>query len=136
VSALSENAEAIAGVVWILVVDKDQLFLLPGAFPDPAIGSGSFHCIDCARIEGLLSYQPSLRTQIDVHYIPHARPRVELVALLGESYQNCPTLVVASGRRASALLERSSVTGRLHCTGADAVTAYLVAVYGVSSPHP
>jgi hypothetical protein len=117
-------------------VDKDQLFLLPAAFPDPAVGPGSFHCIECARIEGLLSYQPALRAQIDVHYISHARPRAALVALLGEAYQNCPTLVAASGRPASKLLEQSSVTHRLYCTGVDAVTAYLVAVHGVSAPHP
>src|ERR1041385_5146496 len=64
--------------LWTLIVDRDQLFLLPGAFPDPAIGSGFFHCIECARIEGLLSYQPGLRARIDVHYILHARPRAAL----------------------------------------------------------
>jgi hypothetical protein len=121
---------------WVLSVDRDQLILLPAAFPDPAIGAGFFHCIECARIEGLLSYQPGLREQIDVHYILHARPRAALIALLGEAYQNCPTLVAASGRPASELLDRSSVTDRLYCTGADAVTAYLVAVHGVSAPHP
>lgn len=118
------------------VVDRDQLFLLPAAFPDPAIGSGLFHCIECARIEGLLSYQPGLRAQLDVHYIPHARPRAALIVLLGEAHQNCPTLVAASVRSASELLTRSSVTRRLYCTGVDAVTAYLVAVHGVSAPHP
>ena len=114
---------------------KDQLFLLPPAFPDPAVGPGSFHCIECARNEGLLSYQPALRTQIDVHCIPHARPRVALIELLGEPYQNCPTLVIASPS-SNAPARRSSVTGLHYCTGADEVTAYLVAVYGVSAPHP
>ena len=114
---------------------RDQLFLLPPAFPDPAIGPGNFHCIECARIEGLLSYQPALRTQIDVQRIPHARPRVALIELLGEQYQNCPTLVVASPS-ASAPVRQSSVTGRHYCTGADEGTAYLVAAYGVSATHP
>ena len=117
-------------------MDRDQLFLLPSAFPDPAIGSGLFHCIECARLEGLLSYQPGLRTQLDVHYIPHARPRAALIALLGEARQNCPTLVASSARAASDLLTRSPVTHRLYCTGADAVTAYLAAVHGMSAPHP
>jgi hypothetical protein len=116
---------------------KDQLFLLPAAFPDPALGPGTFHCIECARIEGLLSYQPALRAQIDVHYIPHARPRVALIALLGEPHQSCPTIVVGSSSPSSfAPLRKSSVTDRYYCTGVDAVTAYLVAVHGVSAPHP
>ena len=118
-------------------MSKDQLFLLPPAFPDPALGPGTFHCIECARLEGLLSYQPALRTQIDVHHIPHARPRAALIALLGEAHQNCPTLVVGSTSPAmTALVTRSPVTGRDYCTGVDAITAYLVAVYGVSAPHP
>lgn len=114
---------------------KDQLFLLPPAFLDPAVGPGKFHCIECARIEGLLSYQPALRDQIDVHRVPHARPRAALVDLLGEPHQNCPTLVIAAPS-SSTPTTRSSVTGRQYCTGADEVTAYLVAVYGVSAPHP
>ena len=113
----------------------DQLFLLPPAFPDPAVGPGSFHCIECARIEGLLSYQPALRAQIDVHRVAHARPRVALIELLGEPHQNCPTLVIESPS-SSVRTRRSLVTGRHYCTGADEVTAYLVAVYGVSAPHP
>ena len=116
---------------------KDQLFMLPAAFPDPALGLGGFHCIECARIEGLLSYYPALRAQIDVHYIPAARPRAGLVELLGEPYQNCPTLVVASAAPSKPeLLMRSAVTHRYYCTGVDGVTAYLVAAYGVSAPHP
>jgi hypothetical protein len=116
-------------------VTKDRLFLLPAAFLDPAVGAGHFHCIECARIEGLLSYQPALRTKIDVRHVPHARPRVELVELLGEPHQNCPALVIASPS-SSTPTRRSSVTGRHYCTGADEVTAYLVAAYGVSAPHP
>ena len=116
---------------------KDKLFLLPPAFPDPALGPGWFHCIECARIEGLLHYKPELRQRLDVEQIPHARPRAALVTLLGEPHQNCPTLVVAaSSPPAPELLERSSVTDRWYCTGVDAITAYLVAVYGLSAPHP
>jgi hypothetical protein len=116
-------------------VTRDQLFLLPAAFLDPAVGPGTFHCIECARIEGLLSYQPELRAQIDVRHVPHARPRAALVELLGEPFQNCPALVIASPG-SSTPARRSSVTGRHYCTGADEVTAYLVAVYGLSAPHP
>jgi hypothetical protein len=77
---------------------KDQLFLLPPAFPDPAIGPGTFHCVECARLEGLLGHHPAL------------------IALLGEPHQNCPTLVVGSASPAvTALVTRSSVTNRDYC---------------------
>ena len=53
----------------------DQLFLLRADFADPAFGPGAYHCTDCARIEGLLSYFPRLRTQLDVTYVDLPRPR-------------------------------------------------------------
>jgi hypothetical protein len=116
---------------------KDQLFLLPGSFLDPSAGSGTFHCMECARVEGLLSYQPALRAQLDVRYANFARPRHEIIELLGEPHQGCPTLVVASPSSANlGLVQKSSVTGNYFCAGVDAITAYLIAAYGASSPHP
>lgn len=116
---------------------NDQLFLLRADFADPALGPGTYHCTDCARIEGLLSYFPRLRTQLDVTYVDLPRPRADIVALVGEANQNCPVLVVlnAPGDHA-ALLRVSAETGQRYCTGADAITAYLQAVYGVSAAHP
>ena len=70
----------------------DQLFLLRADFADPALGPGAYHCTDCARIEGLLSYFPQLRTQLDVTYVDLPRPRAPIVELLGPEYQNCPVL--------------------------------------------
>ena len=64
---------------------NDQLFLLRADFADPALGPGAYHCTDCARIEGLLSYFPALRTQLDVTYVDLPRPRAGIVALLGEA---------------------------------------------------
>jgi hypothetical protein len=116
---------------------NDQLFLLRPDFADPALGPGAYHCTDCARIEGLLSYFPSLRSQLDVTYVDLPRPRAAIVALLGEAYQNCPVLVVLHARVEHApLLRESAVTGQRYCTGADDITAYLHAVYGVSAAHP
>ena len=115
----------------------DQLFLLRADFADPALGPGAYHCTDCARIEGLLSYFPSLRTQLDVTYVDLPRPRAAIVELLGPAYQNCPVLVVLHARVEHApLLRDSAVTGRRYCTGADEITAYLQAAHGVSAAHP
>ena len=115
----------------------DQLFLLRADFADPAFGPGAYHCTDCARIEGLLSYFPRLRTQLTVTYVDLPRPRAPIVELLGPAYQNCPVLVVlcAPGDHGE-LLRESDHTGQRYCTGADAITAYLQAAYGVSAAHP
>lgn len=115
----------------------DQLFLLRADFADPALGPSAYHCTDCARIEGLLSYFSQLRTQLDVTFVDLPRPRAPIVALLGPEYQNCPVLVVLNGRPdCAALLRESPDTGQRYCTGADEITAYLHAVYGVSAAHP
>ena len=115
----------------------DQLFLLRADFADPALGPGTYHCTDCARIEGLLSYFPTLRTQLDATYVDLPRPRAPIVELLGPAYQNCPVLVVLDPRpEHAALLRESPDTGRRYCTGADEITAYLQAAYGVSAAHP
>ena len=115
---------------------SDQLFLLPAGFADLAHGPGTYHCIDCARIEGLLSYFPHLREQLTVAYVDFPRPREQLIALLGEPHQNCPTLVVhnATGTHAH-LLQRSPITGQSYCTGAHDISAYLHAEYTVSAAH-
>ncbi len=116
---------------------KDQLFLLQGGFADPALGPGAYHCTDCARIEGLLSFFPQLRAQLDVTYVDFPRPRPPIVSLLGSAYQNCPVLVVMNAPpEHAALLRESPDTGRRYCTGADEITAYLHAVYAVSAAHP
>ena len=116
---------------------NNPLFLLLANFADPAVGPGAYHCTDCARIEGLLSYFPTLRTQLDVTYVDLPRPRAAIVALLGAAYQNCPVLVVLDPHpEHAALLRVSPDTGRRYCTGADEITAYLHAAYGVSAAHP
>ncbi len=118
-------------------MSNDQLFLLPAGFADPAVGPGTYHCTDCARIEGLLSYFPALRAQLAVYYVDFPRPRAPLVELLGEAHQDCPMLVVRNATEAQRpLLRVSQTTGQLYCSGADEITAYLSALYGVSATHP
>jgi hypothetical protein len=70
---------------------KDVLFLLPPAFD--VEGEGPWFCPDCAPIEGLLANYPTLKGALDIRYVSRfARPRAEMVALLGEAHQGCPTL--------------------------------------------
>jgi glutathione S-transferase len=75
-----------------------KLFLLKADFKDPGLAEGKrYFCTDCALIEGLLSYYPRLLDELEVHYVNFARPRTELVDLIGEPNQSCPVLVLENG---------------------------------------
>ena len=53
---------------------KDQLYPLRPGF----VNAGPLYCSGSASIEGVLSFFPTLRTPIDVHYIEFPRPRAGL----------------------------------------------------------
>lgn len=72
---------------------RDTLFLLPPGFAD---NSRREYCPECAEVWGLLSYFPAVKDSLEVSYQPLAKPRGEMVTLLGEKNQNCPTLVLHS----------------------------------------
>jgi len=55
------------------------------------------YCPECAEIWGVLSYYPAIQQSVEMTYQPIAKPRADLVALLGDKNQNCPTLVLAEG---------------------------------------
>src|SRR5487761_118909 len=75
---------------------NDQLYLLRPGFMNA--GLGPLYCSDSAPVEGVLSFFPTLRTAIDVHYIEFPRPRTVLVQALGEEHQGVPVLILAAGR--------------------------------------
>lgn len=70
---------------------KDTLFLLAPGFMDE---SRREYCPECAEVWGLLSYFPAIKEGLDFSYQAIAKPREDLVGLLGEQNQNCPTLVL------------------------------------------
>ena len=75
-----------------------KLFLLKPNFRDfNRVDGKLYFCPDCAIIEGLLSYYPRLRNELEVHYLDFARPRKVLVDLLGDANQSCPVLVLDDG---------------------------------------
>jgi hypothetical protein len=75
---------------------KDKLFMLrPGFFQG---SEGPFYCGDSAAVEGLLSFFPGLRSQIDIEYIDAPRPRHSIVELIGEENQSAPVLVLGLGQ--------------------------------------
>ncbi len=75
-----------------------KLFLLKPDFQDANYDvDEKFYCPDCVMIEGLLSYYPKLRKELEVNYLDFERPRQVLVDLLGEANQGCPVLVLEDG---------------------------------------
>lgn len=75
-----------------------KLFLLKADFQDANRADGKkYFCPECSPIEGLLSYYPRLRSELEVQYLDFSRPRPALVDLLGEENQSCPVLVLEDG---------------------------------------
>ena len=76
----------------------EKLFLLKPDFQDINRGAeNKYFCPHCAIIEGLLSYYPMLRNELEIHYVDFAHPRTDIVALIGEANQSCPVLVREDG---------------------------------------
>lgn len=115
---------------------KARLFLLRPSFADPKTGNALYHCPHSARIEGLLSFFPFLRTELDVSYVPFARPRTEIVNLLGVEHQSSPVLVFKDAETANLECVRLSSSGYYFVLGAEDISNYLAAVFAIPWPHP
>lgn len=114
-------------------MERDVLFLLRPGFFD---GGEPWFCAACAQVEGLLSFYPHLRQQLDVRYVDFAHPRQAIVAELGEQHQSCPVLVVK--RRDLAALPDAVATpaGVRFFAGATAIAAHFNRAYGTPLAHP
>ncbi len=73
---------------------RDILYLLPPGFAD---NDRREYCPECAEIWGVLAYYPAIKESVEMIYQPIAKPREDLVKLLGDKNQNCPTLVLSAG---------------------------------------
>ncbi|MCO4864371.1 DUF3088 domain-containing protein [Cupriavidus sp. WGlv3] len=110
---------------------KDKLLMLRPGFTQGL--EGPFYCGDAVAIEGLLSFFPQLRSQIDVEYIDAQRPRKAIVDLIGEANQSAPVLVLGAGRKPV----DDSVEFRMHgqtrfVDSPDHIRRYLSSQYGVA----
>ena len=99
----------------------EKLFLLKPDFQDiDRSADNNYFCPDCAIIEGLLSYYPRLRNELEVHYVDFVRPRPTIVELIGEANQSCPVLVLEDGR---------------FINKPDDIVRYLTENYQIGQPH-
>ncbi|MCA6461737.1 MAG: DUF3088 domain-containing protein [Chitinophagaceae bacterium] len=116
----------------------DILFLLRPDFTDSLRDQAGklYYCPDCALIEGVLSYYPHLRQQIDIRYIDFPHPRKEIVDLVGDSHQGCPNLILDTAHHdtvdASLYLQYG---GRLYTTDPKLVLSYFSDSFGIPIAH-
>lgn len=114
---------------------KDRLYLLKPDFLD---GGSKFFCAECAMVEGMLSFYPQLRANLDVKYIQFAKPRLEIVAELGPEHQSSPCLVVADPQRAARLapnVKLQTSNGKSFVNDPHEVCEYLALTLGTGKPH-
>jgi hypothetical protein len=114
---------------------KDKLFLLKPDFMDA--DEGPFYCPESAPIEGVLSYYPQLREQLEVCYLDFARPRQAIIDEIGAENQGMPVLIL-SGKRAvpAGDFEAREADGKLFITGDREICAYLSMAYSIGAAHP
>lgn len=96
---------------------KPVLYLL-----SPEAAGGRF-CPESAMLEGVLHYYPAIAGSIEVRRVGLARPRPELMELLGPENQSAPVLVFPkemSGPEAA-----STAAGRRFLGGPEAIVRYL-----------
>jgi hypothetical protein len=72
----------------------DRLYLLKDEFIDADAPSRLFYCRDCMLVAGLLRAFPERAGKIEVIRSDHTRPRVQVVAEVGEANQWLPLLVL------------------------------------------
>lgn len=98
-----------------------KLFLLKPDFKDANRNPESIYfCPNCGLIEGILSYYPRLKEDIEVHHVDFPRPRPAIVELIGEENQSCPVLILEDG---SFINETKDII------------RYLVDTYHIAKPH-
>lgn len=111
---------------------KDQLYLLKPGFYNS--GLGPLYCGDSVPVEGMLSFCPSLRELVDVHYIDFAKPRAPLVDALGDTHQGAPVLILVDERVLSpASPEPLQANGRRFFNDERKIRHYLSVQYGLPS---
>ncbi|NOX84024.1 MAG: DUF3088 domain-containing protein [Alphaproteobacteria bacterium] len=113
-------------------MSRDIIFLLAPGFED---NDRREYCPECAEIWGVLNYFPAILHGLDIRYQPIARPRAEMVDMLGEEHQNCPTLVLAQGVDAGADTYVKTANGHSFLDNARDIGKYFAHRYGVAVPR-
>lgn len=109
---------------------KPILFLLAPGFED---NGRREYCPECAEMWGILSYYPSIKEAVEIRYQPIAKPRADMVSLLGEEHQNCPTLALRSEPMKNMRAVPSN--GYFVINNARDIGRYFAHIYGTPFPR-
>ncbi len=116
-----------------------KLFLLNPNFKDEDLNNGEalYFCQHSAFIEGVLSYYPYLRGEIDIVYVDFKRPRKPIIDLVGEEHQSCPLLVISNIEFGNTATNNFNNKGKLHYTQDTLVMIQFWAfLYSTGTIHP
>lgn len=111
---------------------RDTLFLLaPGFHGDDR----REYCPGCAEVWGLLSYFPALKDSVEICYQAISRPRMDLVNLLGDANQNCPTLIIQASSPQYSGCGIQTVNETYFIDNARDIGLYYALRFGLPSPR-
>ncbi|KCZ52484.1 hypothetical protein HY29_04160 [Hyphomonas beringensis] len=115
-------------------MQKDTLYLLDPHNSDPAYPDAAYYCPDCIIMEGLLVSYPELSEKLEIHRINWARPRMEIVSLLGEDNQGSPVLILSdTGEGLDGVQQHD---GHYFINDRNAILHALSRRHGIPAPHP
>lgn len=116
-----------------------QLFLLNPDFIDQKEDNKGklYYCPDCAIVEGILSYYPALRKELDIVYVDFATPRRKIVELIGEENQGSPVLIISKEEDPTVDVSYFKTYGDvLFINSTSLIAKFLSEKYNVGLIHP
>lgn len=103
---------------------RDKLFILKQGFQSPNYPGRRFFCSHCALFEGLITAFPNLTRRLAVEKIEWQRPRMDIIAIVGEQNQSVPLLVLPKGETSAH--QQGIYEGRAFISDKDKIIAALV----------
>lgn len=113
-------------------MQKSILFLLAPGFED---NGRREYCPECAEMWGVLSYFPAIKEAVEISYQPIHRPRTDIVEMIGEGAQNCPTLVLPKGTPIPDGVRVETANGYNYLASARGIGIYFSKLYGIPVPR-
>ena len=117
----------------------EKLFLLKHNFQDTNVDGTNqlYYCPHCAMIEGLLTYYPNLKNEIEIVHVNFQRPRNQIIELVGPDNQGCPNLVISKDYSSTVDTSYFNEFGDyLFVNKKELIAQYLADKYKIGKLHP
>lgn len=113
---------------------RDTVFLFKPGFTDKG---KHWFCPYSAQVVGFLNYFPATRSTLDIREIDFAKPRKEVVELIGEEFQSLPVLILGPGSSVPAALrdEVAMAKGYRVISDTKTILRYLAITRELPEPH-